>query len=175
MHTDSRAGSTESDSLAEVLAADRAAVLRSAEIVDLVDASHLGLPTPCAAWTLGDLLAHMIAQHHGFAAAATGSGADLAAWQIEPVGLDPAGAYRASIDLVLTSFARADLARGFDLPEIRDGGPFPAATAVSFHLVDYVVHSWDVAASIGVRRRHAAGARRGRAEGGGSRTRRRGA
>jgi hypothetical protein len=29
-----------------------------------------------------------------------------------------------------------------------DGGPFPASMAIGFHLVDYVVHTWDVAVSM---------------------------
>ena len=39
--------------------------------------------------------------------------------------------------------------RGFALPEIRDGGTFPAPLAISFHLVDNVVHAWDLAVAIG--------------------------
>src|ERR1700722_14491971 len=36
------------------------------------------------------------------------------------------------------------------LPEIRDGGPFPATLAIGFfHFVDYVVHGWDVGRAIG--------------------------
>jgi uncharacterized protein (TIGR03086 family) len=35
------------------------------------------------------------------------------------------------------------------LPEIRSGGTFPAPIAISFHLVDNVVHAWDLAAALG--------------------------
>ena len=48
---------------------DRRAVLASVEVVSRVTAADLGRATPCAGWTLGDLLAHMTVQHHGFAAA----------------------------------------------------------------------------------------------------------
>jgi len=37
----------------------------------------------------------------------------------------------------------------FYLPEIRDGGPYPAPMAIGFHFVDEVVHAWDLAKSIG--------------------------
>ena len=40
--------------------------------------------------------------------------------------------------------------RDFRLPEIRDGQSFPASMAIGFHLVDYVVHGWDVAATLGL-------------------------
>ncbi len=41
------------------------------------------------------------------------------------------------------------LDRGFALPEILPGAAFPAAQAISFHFIDYVVHGWDVASSLG--------------------------
>jgi len=52
---------------------------------------------------------------------------------------------------VLDAFA-ADgaLDRDFPLPEITSDQMFPARQAISFHLVDYVVHSWDVARTLGL-------------------------
>nr|SBO92287.1 hypothetical protein BN4615_P1801 [Nonomuraea gerenzanensis] len=41
------------------------------------------------------------------------------------------------------------LDRMFPLPEV-GARPFTARQAISFHLVDYVVHSWDVARTLGV-------------------------
>jgi hypothetical protein len=35
------------------------------------------------------------------------------------------------------------------MPEIRPGYGFPATLAIGFHLVDSVVHAWDVARAIG--------------------------
>ena len=129
---------------------DRRAVERSVVVVASVTASDLDRATPCAGWTLGDLLGHMIVQHDGFAAAADGAPADLSRWVANPVGHDPAVEYSAAAARVVGAFAGHDPDRGFWLPEIRDGGPFPAAMAIGFHLVDYVVHTWDVAVSMGV-------------------------
>ncbi|WP_415795013.1 maleylpyruvate isomerase N-terminal domain-containing protein, partial [Mycolicibacterium frederiksbergense] len=50
----------------------RTAVLHSVAIVEAVTASDLDLPTPCAGWTVADLLAHMTVQHRGFAASVRG-------------------------------------------------------------------------------------------------------
>jgi len=49
-------------------------------------------------------------------------------------------------EAVLAAFA-ADgvLKRRFALPEISTAFDFPAAQAISFHFIDYVVHGWDVA------------------------------
>jgi uncharacterized protein (TIGR03086 family) len=130
---------------------DRCAVEHSVGIVAAVTPDHLALPTPCAGWTLGDLLAHMIAQHHGFAAAARGNVSDRSVWEWRPLSDDPAADYASAARDVLAAFAADGLLdRALWLPEIRDGGPFPAATAIGFHLLDYVVHGWDVAVSLGI-------------------------
>ena len=67
------------------------------------------------------------------------------------LGSDPAADYRASAGAVLAAFsADGVLDRRFPLPEFAAGPDFPARQAVSFHFIDYVVHSWDVAKSLGL-------------------------
>ena len=113
-------------------------------------AADLGRPTPCAEWTLGDLLAHMTVQHNGFAAAAAGRGADLDVWKTSAPATDPVTEYAMAAELVLAAFAEPGvLERGFSLPEIIPGMEFPAAQAISFHFIDNVVHGWDVARALG--------------------------
>lgn len=131
----------------DVLLSHRLAVTTSTEAVSKVGADDLGRPTPCSEWTLADLLAHMTAQHHGFAAAAQGRGADPAAWRLRP-STDPVADYVAAAELLLAAFAEDGVAeQEFALPEL-GAGTFPAELAISFHLIDYVVHGWDVARSI---------------------------
>ncbi|BCJ29565.1 TIGR03086 family metal-binding protein [Actinocatenispora sera] len=135
------------DSLVEL---DRRAVRASAEVVRRVTPADLIRPTPCGDWDLAALLAHMTGQHRGFAAAAAGRGDDLAAWR--PVlAADPVAAHLAAADQVLTAFAAPGLdRRRFTLPEITRAPDFPATQAIGFHLVDYVVHGWDVATALGL-------------------------
>ncbi|RKE23324.1 TIGR03086 family metal-binding protein [Streptomyces sp. TLI_171] len=132
-----------------------ARVLRiTGSFVDRVDVTVLDLPTPCGAWTLGQLLAHMVGQNHGFAAAARGETRDRGVWDDRPVGTDPAGVFAASAADVTAAFAEnAATERGFWLPEIHDTVLFPATRAIGFHFLDYLVHGWDVAVSIGARPR----------------------
>jgi uncharacterized protein (TIGR03086 family) len=139
-----------SDRFQTLLDHDRAAVLATVDLVETVHPDDLARATPCGSWTLADLIAHMTGQQLGFAAAATGGGSELADWA--PVrSADPVQDYRQSCTEVLTAFAGSGVAdRDFALPEIRDGRGFPAAQAISFHLLDNVVHAWDVAASLGV-------------------------
>ncbi|MEZ0091157.1 TIGR03086 family metal-binding protein [Streptacidiphilus sp. EB129] len=128
------------------------AVRHSVALVDQVTADDLLRPTPCAAWTLGDLLAHMTAQHRGFAAAALGHGEDLARWAVRPLDPDVAAAYGEAAEQVIAAFAEVTAAdQPFALPEFTRAQSFPAALAVGFHLLDYVVHGWDVARGLGLR------------------------
>lgn len=124
---------------------DRRAVIATMQLVSETTPADLARPTPCDGWTVYDLIAHMTGQQIGFAAAARGDGADLAAW---------APSSKPYIDVcvdLLAAFAAPGVQqRGFALPEIRDGGTFPAPIAVSFHLVDNVVHAWDLAAALDV-------------------------
>jgi len=138
------------NSLTAVTDLDAQAVRESVRLVTYVTAADLARPTPCADWTLHGLLRHMIAQHHGFAAASAGDG-DSARWRSRPLGDDAVSDYRAAADRVLAAFAADGVAgREFPLPEFGPGLTFPAAQAISFHFIDYVVHSWDVARALGV-------------------------
>ena len=137
----------------DTLSLHRTAVLASVDAVNAVTRDDLARPTPCAGWDLATLLAHMTVQHRGFAAAARG-GTDLDVWTPRPSPMrsprDPAGTYSAAADDVLNAFeADGVLDATFALPEFGPGATFPGAMAIGFHFVDYVVHGWDVARSIG--------------------------
>lgn len=127
------------------------AVRDSVALVRRIRPDDLTRPTPCAAWTLADLLAHMTVQHHGFAAAARGDGRDPAHWAVRPLGPDPVAAYDSAAEQVIAAFAAVDTPdRECHLPEFSAARTFPARRAIGFHLIDYVVHSWDVARTLGL-------------------------
>ncbi|WP_249998783.1 TIGR03086 family metal-binding protein [Actinoplanes sp. M2I2] len=135
----------------DVRMADAVAVLATVALVEEVDAADLDRPTPCAGWHLRDLLAHMTAQHHGFAAAAAGRGSDPEVWRTPALTEDPVRAYTAAAREVLAAFAPDDvLDREFTLPGGGAVHTVPGRLAVGFHLVDYVAHGWDVARARGV-------------------------
>jgi uncharacterized protein (TIGR03086 family) len=123
---------------------DRRSVIATMHLVAEIEPADLARPTPCDGWSVYDLVAHMTGQQIGFAAAARGAGDKHAAW------VPSSKPYTDVCVDVLAAFAAPGVQeRGFALPEIRDGGTFPAPIAVSFHLVDNVVHAWDVAVSTG--------------------------
>lgn len=137
----------------DLIELDAQAVRASVDVAARVRAADLSRPTPCAGWTVYGLLAHMTAQHYGFAAASTGDG-DLGQWKLRSLGDDPVGSYRASAEHVLSAFAAEGvLEQVFPLPEL--GRSAPGAQAVSFHFIDYVVHSWDLAKALGAEVRFA--------------------
>src|SRR3954453_20100860 len=132
----------------DLLEADAIAVRGTVRLVAGLTPEKLSLPTPCEGWDLGTLLTHMTVQNRGFAAA----GADPSLWEMPPGGRFPdlVRSYAASAELVLAAFAAPGaLDREFALPEISPSRTFPGRVAIGFHLVDYVVHGWDVATALG--------------------------
>jgi uncharacterized protein (TIGR03086 family) len=133
-----------------LLEADAAATRGSVAVVSRIAPTDLTRPTPCADWDLRALLAHMTAQHRGFAAAAAGRGGDLAVWE-PTTAEDPVAAHAEAAAAVVSAFAAPGvLDRDFTLPEIPRAPSFPGRVAIGFHLVDYVVHGWDVARALGL-------------------------
>jgi uncharacterized protein (TIGR03086 family) len=125
---------------------DRRALAATGAVIAGVTVAHLDLPTPCAGWTLGDLLRHMVGHNHGFAAAGRGR-PEVALWDGVPLGDEPAAAYERSAADVTASFSATDfLERTVD---VHGYGIFPGSVAIRMHFVDFLVHGWDVAKSIG--------------------------
>jgi uncharacterized protein (TIGR03086 family) len=132
------------------LALHRRTVRHTVRIVERIQDHQWDLPTSCSAWTLRQLLDHMIRENRGFAAAAAGERADASPWT-SPVGPDRRGEYARSAEQVVAAFAAPDLlGRDFWLPLINGGELVPAPRAVSFHLLDYLLHGWDVATAAGL-------------------------
>jgi uncharacterized protein (TIGR03086 family) len=119
----------------------------SVVVVSQIADDQWAAPTPCAGWTLRTLLTHMTTENRGFAAAARGERTSRDAWQDRPSSEDPRRDYAVSADEVVTAFAAA--APEFWLPNVSGTRLFPATRAIGFHLLDYVVHTWDVAAALG--------------------------
>jgi uncharacterized protein (TIGR03086 family) len=125
----------------------RRVMRQSIEIVSLIKDDQWELPTPCSDWDLCGLVEHMILDNRGFSAAAGGEVTDRSVWTNRSFLPDLRDEYARSASLVVEAFKQP--VAEFWLPRILDTITYPAAQAISFHLLDYVVHSWDVAASIG--------------------------
>jgi uncharacterized protein (TIGR03086 family) len=135
-----------------ILRARHAAAVRiSVAVVSEARADDFGRDTPCAGWTLTELLSHMTAQHRGFAAAAGGVRTDVTSWRPMPLATDPVAEYTDAAREVIEAFADERIGdREVWLPELRTERPFTGRDAMTFHFIDYVVHSWDVARTLDV-------------------------
>jgi uncharacterized protein (TIGR03086 family) len=91
----------------------------------------------------------MIGQNHGFADAA-GSDVGIEAFADRPVR-DPAAEWAVSADRVGDALAAAVAAdRSVLLAEFAAFGRIPAPVLLGMHLLDTVVHGWDVATALGL-------------------------
>lgn len=127
---------------------DATAVRATVALVASITAVDLDRPTPCSDWDLRALLAHMTAQHREFAAAAAGRKQGEAAGRPDPQ--DPISGYARSAADVIAAFAPDEV---LDRPVLIPGAgdrPLPGRMVIGFHLVDFVVHGWDVAAAMGL-------------------------
>jgi uncharacterized protein (TIGR03086 family) len=125
---------------------DRRTLALLDKIVATATPADLARPTPCAGWTLADLLRHQVSENHAFATAAReGSAPD---WDGGDLGDDPYAAYQASVDDYLGAFADdAVLTRQI---AVNTFGTFPGTIAAQMHLVDTVAHGWDLARTLGL-------------------------
>jgi uncharacterized protein (TIGR03086 family) len=131
----------------DIQALDRRALDAAGGIVARVRDTDLDRPTPCTGWDLRALLVHMAGNNNGFADAAAGAAADPRVWDGAGLGADPAAEYEKSARRVRGAFAENGvLDRTF---EVFGYGAVPGGTAVGMHFIDYLVHGWDVAVTIG--------------------------
>ena len=114
-------------------------------VVQHVTDDDLERPTPCAGWTVADLLAHEVGQHLGFAAAVRDGDAPESAYV--PVPFSPE-TWRDSVGAILSAFAGADP----DAPVIErelTTAPLPLRILVDAQLLDVLAHTWDLAKGLG--------------------------
>jgi uncharacterized protein (TIGR03086 family) len=114
-------------------------------VVQHVSDADLERPTPCAGWSVADLLAHEVGQHLGFAAAVREGDAPESAYAPVPFTTD---AWRDSVETILSAFADADPDAPVIDREIMDA-PLPLQVLVDAQLLDLLAHAWDLAKGLG--------------------------
>jgi uncharacterized protein (TIGR03086 family) len=127
---------------------DERAVRWTERVVAAVTDDQLDRATPCAEWTLRELLVHMAGSNNGFADTAEGRPTDPAVWAGATIGPDVVDEYVKSSRRVLAAFAAPDVMdRTFD---VHGFGEYPARVAIGMHLIDFLVHGWDVARAVDI-------------------------
>jgi uncharacterized protein (TIGR03086 family) len=129
-------------------AAHRAALAVASTYVARVSPSQLGLPTPCVGWDLQQLLDHMVRQHVGFATVVANG--EAAATAYRPVTFTTES-WTESVRALGDAFAAADLEARVVEVELDPVRPLPVRFLVGAQWLDTVVHTWDIAATVGER------------------------
>ncbi|MCU1671097.1 MAG: hypothetical protein JWP40_4024 [Blastococcus sp.] len=114
--------------------------------VAAVRPTDLDRPTPCAGWPLRALLEHMVGQDLGFAAAARGE-VPTERFAPQPLIGSAVAAHAAAALAVVTSFATTKRTEAL-LPEVADRR-LPLTTVTGIHVLDTLIHGWDVSAALG--------------------------
>lgn len=112
-------------------------------VVGITD-EQWALPTPCAGWSVEDLVRHVAGGNARFAAALRGDPAPA------PVSGSAAGlpeAYRRSVRGLLDAFGRPGALRETVTVPF---GTVPGAVALHLRITELLVHGWDLARATGV-------------------------
>ncbi|MGH7748670.1 MAG: TIGR03086 family metal-binding protein, partial [Candidatus Dormibacteria bacterium] len=115
-------------------------------LVAAVRADQLALPTPCRAWDLRALLAHLVHDLRQFTVQATGGRPD---WSLPAPALGDVwdAAYREGARTLLDAWGTAgDLERMVQIPGM---GQVPIRFFVGQQITEFAVHGWDLATTTG--------------------------
>lgn len=112
--------------------------LTTADLLAAVPADRWDAPSPCAAWTVREVVGHLVESMDYFATAVSGRPGDLPA--------DPVDAYRAVADRCLAAFTPVALTATHAFP----GGDVPGWVIANISLSESLVHGWDVATGAGL-------------------------
>jgi uncharacterized protein (TIGR03086 family) len=102
---------------------------------------QLDAPTPCAEWTVRDLLQHMVGVVAGMGAAA--SGQEPALFELDA---DLAGQFERAAVAAMAGWRTPGV-----LDRVIDGGagPMPGRVLAGINLLDTATHTWDLATATG--------------------------
>jgi len=120
-----------------------AAAERFGALVRAVPPGGWPAPTPCAGWTVRDLVNHLVVEHLWVPPLLAGTTvADVGdRFDGDVLGDDPVAAWDAAIAASMRSWAMAREDQEVDL----SAGPAAAAEYAEQMLLDLVVHAWDLA------------------------------
>lgn len=113
------------------------ALAAATAVIAGLDGPQWERPSQCAGWSIRDLVRHMVGQNFGFAAALGEGDAPLGAYEPRDVEEWPA-----SVDQL--SQAVAAPAGEIRLAEVRPHLTLSPDVVVGMHLLDTVVHTWDI-------------------------------
>jgi uncharacterized protein (TIGR03086 family) len=114
----------------------RSATGRAVQVAEAVRHEQLDLPTPCSAWTVQDLLDHLLGGTEYLLAAIAGRE------PVAPVGVSQAD-YRDAVKRVLTAVDAPGIMERKCLSPL--GFEWTVGEAVAGTFMDVLIHTWDLA------------------------------
>lgn len=123
-------------------------VAQTVEVMSQVSLADLDRPIPVPALDVRRVYSHLIGLNYGFAAAVEGEGHDASRFA-PPALHDPVRQFAESADVVVRAFA-GPVPETVQLAPVAGEHVLLFETAVTFHILDSVIHGWDVAKAIGV-------------------------
>lgn len=117
------------------------------EVISAISANQADWPTPCAEWSVQDLLHHLVVQDlHRYTIMARGHNVDPQA-STATVGADWSTRFGDGAALLMRAWSTADLNTQVALP---GGGEAPLRSRIGLQITEFTVHSWDLARATGV-------------------------
>ena len=117
-----------------------------ADVGGHIEEAQLAIASPCAGWSVRDVIAHSVGVIHKFAAFARGETDEPRT----PTGDLLGGDHRLAMCLAAAegaaAWSHADLSRHCRLPF----GTFAADVAAGINLFDVLAHTWDLASAVGM-------------------------
>lgn len=113
-----------------------------------VRADQWSAPTPCAEWSVHDLLNHLVGGNLLYAGVLSGGGPVTVppAQTVDRLGSDPLGAWTDSAQALLDAFgAPGALEQTITVPF----GTVPGFAALHLRIIESLVHGWDLARATG--------------------------
>lgn len=116
------------------------------QLVEGVRDDQWNKPTPCEAWSVRELVNHLISGNYLFARVLSGDSPPTVPTDTDRHPDQLAAAYRESADALLAAFGSAGV---MDRVVIVPFGPVPGIVALHLRLVEALVHGWDLAQATG--------------------------
>ena len=129
-----------------VIDLDERAVNGTEQLIAKTPSERWAAPTPCSEWDVHDLIRHLVAGNVKYTGIANGDNWQPGAPEMD-IGEQPAEAYRRTAQELIEAWRQPGVTdREIDLPRGRRGA---AEKALWIHLVESLVHGWDLARATG--------------------------
>jgi uncharacterized protein (TIGR03086 family) len=116
------------------------------DLVDGIAADQWTAPTPCAEWSVRDLVGHLVGLNLVFVAMLAGSPPPDR--RADRLGADPAGAYRRSAAALQAAAALPGI---LERSQATPLGVATGAERLRWRIADLLVHGWDLGQATGTR------------------------